>query len=180
MSPPPVDLSINDLISEALLRHEAALFRYANRLLRDEGHARDIVQETFAALGSTPPSAWLDHTGAWLFTVCRRKSLNLLRKLGRISLLDENATAQLVSHEPSPAALAQRDDDRRLILELVEKLPPNQREIVRLRYQEGFSYQEISRITELTSNHVGVLLHNAVQAMRHQWEKHQRPRKTKN
>ncbi|AHF91090.1 RNA polymerase sigma factor, sigma-70 family [Opitutaceae bacterium TAV1] len=170
MNQAPDALSVHGLIAEALVRHEATLFRYATRLLHDADQARDIVQETFAALGSTPPAAWADHTGAWLFTVCRRKALNVLRKQGRMTLLDDEATGRIPSPEADPAALLQHAEDRQQILALVSALPPAQREIVRLRYQEGFSYQEIGEITGRSANHVGVLLHTAVQSMRREWE----------
>ena len=37
------------------------------------------------------------------------------------------------------------------------RLPPNQQEVVRLKFQNGFSYQEISRITSLSVGNVGFI-----------------------
>lgn len=150
--------------------HEAALLRYATRLLHDSARARDVVQETFLALGRQPETG-LDELrprlAAWLFTVCRRKALNVLRAEGRLSSLDQAPPA--LAPEADPAAALLRSEDHGQLLALVSRLPERQREVVRLRYQEGFSYQEISDITEHTVSYVGVLLHQALASLRREW-----------
>ena len=52
------------------------------------------------------------------------------------------------------------------LLELIGHLPPNQQEVVRLKFQNGFSYKEISRITALSVTNVGFLIHTAVARLR--------------
>ena len=52
------------------------------------------------------------------------------------------------------------------VLRLIDRLPPNQQEVVRLKFQNGFSYKEISRITELSVSNVGFLIHTAVTRLR--------------
>ena len=42
----------------------------------------------------------------------------------------------------------------------------NQQEVLRLKFQHGLSYREISGVTELTVSHVGVLIHNGLKALR--------------
>jgi len=41
--------------------------------------------------------------------------------------------------------------------------------VIRLKFQNGFSYKEISRITELSASNVGFLIHTAVQRLRREW-----------
>jgi RNA polymerase sigma-70 factor (ECF subfamily) len=52
------------------------------------------------------------------------------------------------------------------LLELIGHLPPNQQEVIRLKFQNGFSYKEISRITALSVGNVGFLIHTAVTRLR--------------
>ena len=52
------------------------------------------------------------------------------------------------------------------MLALVEGLPEHQQEVVRLKFQEGLSYKEISRITTHSVSYVGVLLHEALKSIR--------------
>ncbi len=162
--------SASALVILAQREHEGSLRRYASRLLHDEARARDVVQETLLALGRLPePEAesLRPRLAAWLFTVCRRKALNVLRAEGRLSPLD--AAPAALAPEADPAAALERADTRHHLFALVESLPERQREVVRLRYQEGFSYQEISDITAQTVSHVGVLLHNALHTLRRAW-----------
>ena len=61
-------------------QHQPALVRYATRLLGDSERARDVVQDTFVRLMAQPPAAVDGHVVEWLFTVCRRRTLDVLRK----------------------------------------------------------------------------------------------------
>ena len=52
------------------------------------------------------------------------------------------------------------------VIRLLEVLMMNQQEVVRLKFQNGFSYKEISRITALSVSNVGFLIHTAVARLR--------------
>ena len=41
---------------------------------------------------------------------------------------------------------------------------------MRLKFQNGLSYKEISRVTELSVSNVGYLIHTAIQKLRQQLE----------
>ena len=50
--------------------------------------------------------------------------------------------------------------------DLLERLPHNQQEVIRLKFQQGLSYKEIAAITELSASNVGYLIHTAVKKLR--------------
>jgi RNA polymerase sigma-70 factor (ECF subfamily) len=52
------------------------------------------------------------------------------------------------------------------VLALVDSLPAKQREVVRLKFQHGFSYKEISRISGHSVSNVGFILHMAIKRIR--------------
>ena len=54
------------------------------------------------------------------------------------------------------------------ILQVVETLPKNQREVIYLKFQSDLSYKEISEVTKLSVSNVGFLIHSAVRAIRKQ------------
>jgi len=54
------------------------------------------------------------------------------------------------------------------ILEIIETLPRNQREVLYLKFQCDLSYREISSITNLSVSNVGFLIHTAVRSVRKQ------------
>ena len=68
-------------------------------------------------------------------------------------------------------AVAPDLDQRRTvsqILQVVETLPKNQREVIYLKFQSDLSYKEISEVTKLSVSNVGFLIHSAVRAIRKQ------------
>jgi RNA polymerase sigma-70 factor (ECF subfamily) len=78
--------------------------------------------------------------------------------------------ATSASREPSPAAQAERHEDTTHVQRLLAGLPRNQREVVRLKFQNGLSYKEISRITNLSVSNVGFLIHTAIKTLRQQMQ----------
>jgi RNA polymerase sigma-70 factor (ECF subfamily) len=140
--------------------------RYAARITRDVERARDVVQDTFLRLCRQDQADVDGHLAEWLFTVCRNRALDVRRKEGRMKILTERAAAAQTSHEPDQAAVAECHDTARHIQTLVDGLPDNQQDVVRLKFQNGLSYREISRITELSVSNVGYLIHTALKKIR--------------
>ena len=149
-------------VVDALELHERALIRYARWLLGDLDSARDVVQETFLRLCREDPSRVDGHLAAWLFTVCRNLALDTRKKAARSMPLDNVEVAV-------DCDLDARHDARQAldhVLEILDTLPRNQREVVHLRFQGGLSYRDISDVTGLSVGNVGFLLHTAVRAIR--------------
>lgn len=168
----PIEPMQEDFVARAVAAHEAALLRYAARLLGDAHRARDVVQDVFVRLLAAPRAEVETHLAEWLFTVCRHRAVDVLRKEGRMSRLDDQAGAGggaagvWAAPEPRPGAALEAVETRAALLRLIDRLPPNQQEVIRLKFQTGFSYKEISRITELSVSNVGFLIHTAVHALR--------------
>lgn len=142
------------------------LTRYATRLVGDADRARDIVQDTFIKLMAQPASGLEGHLAEWLFTVCRHRALDVLRKEGRMRQFEDGQMERVSADEPRPSRAIEAAETHDALLRLIGRLPPNQQEVIRLKFQNGFSYKEISRITTLSVSHVGVLIHHAVARLR--------------
>lgn len=153
-------------VHEALERHEASLMAYALSITRDVETARDAVQDTFLRLCEQPAGAVDGHLLPWLIRVCRNRLLDVHRKERRMTPMEDGKLDQRPSREASPAEEAEARDDARNARRLIEALPANQREVVRLRFEHHLSYEEIARVTSLTSTHVGFLLHAALRTLR--------------
>ena len=127
--------------------------------------SEEVRREATAAAGDgngTHPAS--RHLEAWLFTVTRNRALDHHRKHSRIipMLLPDDRPCDA----PSPAAtLASRDGEASL-LRLLDALTPNQREVIRLKFQNDLSYREIADVTQLTVTNVGFLLHTGLKKLR--------------
>lgn len=160
----------NEWVRAAWERHEPALLRYAASITGNAERARDVVQDTFVRLGAAEPDQVEGHVAEWLFTVCRHRALDVQRKENRMTTLTEIDLETRASAEPCPAALAQARESAGHALGLLEGLPPNQREAIRLKFQAGLSYQEIARVTALSVGNVGFLIHTGLKTLRQQMQ----------
>ena len=153
-------------VRAAVDRFEGPLTLYAARLLGDADAARDVVQETFLRLCTQDREAIEARLAEWLFTVCRNRALDVLRKESRMSHLSEEQVQRCLSTAPSPPEVVERQELASRVLDLMEGLPTNQREVIRLKFQNGFSYQEISRISGHSVSNVGYLIHAGMKSLR--------------
>jgi RNA polymerase sigma-70 factor (ECF subfamily) len=166
----PGKLSTDDgpWVRGAVARFEGPLTLYAARLLGDPEAARDVVQETFLRLCVQDRAEIESRLAEWLFTVCRNRALDVLRKESRMTRLSDEQVHRCLSPDPSPPDLAERRDSAARVLDLLEGLPASQREAIRLKFQNGFSYREISRISGHSVTNVGYLIHVGLKTLRGQ------------
>jgi RNA polymerase sigma-70 factor (ECF subfamily) len=155
-------------VRAAVSQFEGPLTLYASRLLGDADGARDVVQETFLRLCGQDRAAVDPHLAEWLFTVCRNRALDVLRKEGRMTRLSDDQMHVRPSNDPDPAVMLERRESASNIMRLLDGLPVNQREVIRLKFQNGFSYKEISRISGHSVSNVGFLIHTGLKTIRGQ------------
>ena len=147
-----------------LERYERPLVRYSWSILGDLEAARDVVQETFIRLCRRLESDDATHTEAWLFTVARNLSIDHQRKQSRIIYMPQ--TDDRTTDEPGPGASLEQQETRDSIFGLLDQLSENQREVIRLKFQNDLSYKEIADVTQLTVTNVGFLLHTGLKKLR--------------
>ena len=153
-------------IRSVVERYEGQLVRYAARITGDVERGRDVAQEAFLRLCREDRAKVDGHLAEWLFTVCRNRALDVKRKEKRMHSLPADQAAKQPSNEPDQAIAAETRDTADHLRRLLETLPENQQEVVRLKFQAGLSYREISRVTELSVSNVGYLIHTAIRRLR--------------
>lgn len=156
-----------EFVRRAMREYEALLTGYTAGITGDPDSARDVVQETFLKLCSQDP-ARLEGPGlkAWLFTVCRNRALDLLRRRRKLVSLEEEPVDHLASPGPCPAEHAADAEEIEAVLKLFRRLPENQARVLRLKFQHDLSYREIAAITGLSEGNVGFLLHTGLKRLR--------------
>ena len=155
----------NEWIRRVLEQFEGPLVRYAMKITGDRESARDVVQETFLRLLVESPEALKDRLAPWLFTVCRNRALDIVRKGQRMRSMDNQV---IPGRGRTPVAVTEQREESTAIMRLVVELPKNQQEVLRLKFQNGLSYREISEILDLTVSNVGYLIHVALKTLRQQ------------
>ena len=160
------------LVQRALQEHESALIGYTTGILNgDAERARDVVQDAFLKLWVADHAKVRDNVKAWLYTVCRNRALDVMRKEQRLEFGNETALLHTPASEPEPGHQADMQDLSERVWDLVESLTPNQREVLKLKFQHDCSYQQIAEITGLSVGNVGFILHTSLKKLRHQLQK---------
>lgn len=151
-------------VEAALAEYERPLLGYARRFLGDEETARDVVQDVFLRLCREPMGLEDPRLKPWLYRVCRNRAIDVLRKDGRMRVLDDGE--RLVTDTPRPDTRAAQADEAQRLVACVRALPAPQQEVVWLRFRGGLSYRQIADVTRHSVSHVGVLLHEAMATLR--------------
>ena len=155
-----------DWIRETLDSHEGPLLRYAYRLCNDLETARDAVQDTFMKLCREDRGKVENHLVKWLFTVCRNRVFEIHRKEKRMTALSDIELQKAEAQDESPASNAVLTDDKNTLKSLMKNLTEREQEVLRLKFQSGLSYKEISEITDLSVTNVGFILHKTIKELR--------------
>ena len=153
-------------VREALAEFESPLIGYAVGFLHDVERARDVVQDTFIRLYQQDAEKVRHGLKTWLFTVCRNRALDVLRKEKRIVGLEEDEMAKLPATRRDPSERADIQERVGQVHEALSRLSENQREVILLKFEQGLSYQEINEVTGLSTGNVGFLLHAGLKRLR--------------
>ncbi len=153
-------------VEEAVAQYEGPLIGYAMGIVHDLERARDVVQDTFIRLYQQDREKVESGLKTWLFTVCRNRALDVLRKEKRLVELDEQEAARLPGRGVAPDQAADWDERVAQVMKALQRLSDNQREVIQLKLQQGLSYKEISEATGLSTGNVGFLLHTGLKRLR--------------
>jgi RNA polymerase sigma-70 factor (ECF subfamily) len=150
-------------------RYEGPLFQFLTGMLRNHHQAEDALQETFTRALERLDGVDGDHLRGWLFTVAYHEAMLLKRRQkGSTSAhLEENG---LPDPGPCPHSQAARDDDARRLRELLDRLPPGQREVIRQRVYEGKRFREIAQALDCPLNTALARMHEGLKRLRSLWE----------
>ena len=158
---------------EGLYRRWAGpLLRFLTRMVREQGLAEELMQETFIRVhGARDRYVAEARFSTWLFRIGRNLALNELdrarNKSPHVSVAatdsDEPSrpTLSLVAGgTPADEAVDARRQAKRVEAELAE-LPERQRTALWLAAVEGYAYAEIAEVLETTPSSVKALVHRA-------------------
>jgi len=155
-----------ELVERAVSEFESPLIGYAKTIVHDLDRARDVVQDTFIRLYQQDVSKVRDGLKSWLFTVCRNRALDVLRKEKRLVSVEEEVLAAKDSGVAAPSQIAVDHERVALVKSYIARLPENQSTVIILKFEKGYSYQEISEQTGLSTGNIGFLIHTGMKRLR--------------
>jgi RNA polymerase sigma-70 factor (ECF subfamily) len=171
-APPFANLeSFNDLYETTYL----SVFRYVYGLTGGpQAEVEDLTAETYLrawknrhAYGGDP------HYGiGWVMKIARNLVIDLFRReKAGIPISDDPVEDEILSlsREGHPEEAMVAGEQQQLIVNLLAKLPPEQREMLVLRYLLDWKVQQIGQYLEIPENTVSVSIHRALEKLRAYW-----------
>ena len=135
-----------DALAELYDRVSRIAYGLALRVLRDERHAEDAVQEAFLQVWRSAASFRADRAKAstWILTLVHRRAVDLVRREERRQadpLTDDSALGEAPEDTEEAAWLR---FERERVQAALKQLPDVQREALELAYYGGFSQSELA------------------------------------
>lgn len=144
------DIEYNDCVDN----FADGVYRFIVKNIRHTEDAQDIVQSAFEKLWVNRAQVLPEKAKSYLFTVAYHQMIDHIRKTNKMPLAEENS----IPHQPINQAQAEL---KQVLMRAVNQLNPTQKSLVLLKDYEGYSYQEIAEIMNLSDSQVKVYLHRA-------------------
>ncbi len=140
---------LTPLVATYLEKREA-LLRYFAARLGSPAAAEDVVQEIYLKLAAMPADAPVQNNAAFLYRMGANVMLDRLRQQRRASVRDADwresqvtlVAGQEVTDEPAADETVISRERLKLMLEVIEALPPQAQRAFRLHKLEGLSQAE--------------------------------------
>jgi len=140
--------------NESVDKYADSVYRFILKQIRDSDKAKDIVQDTFEKVWLNTQNIDSNKAKSYIFTTAYHTLIDVVRREKKQDKIKE-ADLRTLKHEE------QYSDLKELLNQAVDKLPEIQRSVVLLRDYEGYSYQEIGEILNLSESQVKVYIYRA-------------------
>ena len=134
--------------------HSNGVYRFIVKNIRSTQDAEDIVQSAYEKLWVNRERITPLKAKSYLYTVAYHQMIDVIRKENKKPTTNEYMEVDQVTHQTS-------SELKQNLLSAVNLLNHTQKCLVLLKDYEGYSYQEIGEIMNLSESQVKVYLHRA-------------------
>lgn len=147
-------------ISELIERHSVRVRSYIGMMVKDDDVADDIFQETFIKAVKVIDEGRYTDSGkflSWVLRIAHNRVLDHFRRQKSSRQINEaeagyDVIGTMRFSEPTAEDEMVHGEMVQVIRDLIDLLPDEQKEVVRLRYYSKLSFQEIADETEVSIN----------------------------
>lgn len=157
-----------EAVSQLLERHARRVRDYVRMLVKDNDVADDLTQEVLIKVVKVLDEGRYTDKGRfqpWLLRIAHNRVLDYFRAQKQVKTVSESSAGFDILGsknfaEPSIEDRLVSEQQAEEVRQLIELLPAEQREVVKMRYYEGLSFKEIAE-------HTGVSINTALGRMRY-------------
>ncbi len=140
-------------------KYQGRVYAMVYGMIRNREDARDITQEAFVKAYKNLKSFRLESSFyTWLYRIAMNLAIDFTRKRKRqgtssfdeaVASRDGDGGISELHHEDSPSKKLERKEVFKQIMDALDKLPADQKQVILLRELEGLSYKEISDVMDI-------------------------------
>ena len=157
-----------EAVSQLLERHTRRVRDYIRMLVKDSDVADDLTQEVLIKVVKVLDEGRYTDKGRfqpWLLRIAHNRVLDYFRAQKQVKTVSESSAGFDILGsknfaEPSIEDRLVSEQQAEEVRQLIELLPAEQREVVKMRYYEGLSFKDIAE-------HTGVSINTALGRMRY-------------
>ncbi len=137
--------------NECVKLYADRVFRFIVKNTRNREDANDVVQNAYAKLWVKHEEVDFSKARSYLFTTAYNNMIDNIRKIKRIDFVESIP-------ENSIKSSSEQFELKEVLQLALKELSEIQRSVIMLRDYEGYSYKEISELTQLTESQVKVYI----------------------
>lgn len=160
-------------------RHQEKLFTSIYLLVKDRALAEDIFQDAFVKIIATLKSGKYNEEGKfiqWASRIARNLVIDHFRRSNKMPFISDSEGNDVFEYinvhegnQEDQMIINERDSKVR---RMIEKLPPEQREVLVLRHYADMSFKDIAALTNVSINTALGRMRYALNNLRKLIEKH--------
>lgn len=146
----------------------SALYYYGCKMTRDTNLVEDVIQDLFVDLWRNAGKANIKSLKAYLFTAFKFKLLKALKEAGKSTTLPdgEKEITFEISHELVIIDKEQNEELKQKMALAMSELTVRQSEIIYLKFYLNLSYEEVSKIMEISYQASRNLLYQSIKVLK--------------
>lgn len=153
-------------LAELYDRHFDGIYRYLYTRVRHHADCEDLTEQVFLKMVESihryrPRGVAFS---SWLYRIAHNLLVDRYRRAGRAPMELTDQVRDLRPHS-DPAALAQQSEDRRQLLAAVQRLTPEQQQVITMRFIDNLDVEEIARLMRRRVGAIHSMQHRALASL---------------
>ena len=161
-------------LAELYDRHFDGIYRYLYTRVRHQADAEDLTAQVFLKMVDSirtyqPRGVAFS---SWLYRIAHNLLVDRYRRAGREALELRDHVRDPRPHA-DPAALIQTSDERRRLLEAIQRLTPEQQQVVNMRFIDNLEVDEIAQLLRRRRGAIHAMQHRALASLNRFLQEHE-------
>lgn len=165
----------NNAFRYLVAKHQRLVLHVVGRVIRRNDEVEDICQEVFIKVfRKMKRFRGESRLSTWIATIAYNTSISHVRKQVRRGEQSYDETPALIALERDGGLnqkVVEREEAKKILMEMIERLPVNYRTVLTLFHLEEFSYKEIEEITGMPEGTIKSYLSRARKLLKGKLEK---------